>query len=113
MKVGDYVVTFNNYGKFMEQYRGIPHEDIHIPYGLTNDAMLIARVVKVWDDIPASSFSSFLYGVRIEVLNHKLDDTKCGEVYDVDDKYFRVIDENLVNTYVDFMVENHGFCEII
>lgn len=111
MEVGDYVITINNYSKYIKQYYRTEYEnyeDRRIPYGITNDNMLIARVVEVFDctDI-------FHHNLEIKILNHKLDMNKCGGVYDVDSEYFKVIPESLVNSYVDFMIENDGFHSII
>lgn len=103
MEVGDYVVTINNYNKFMEQYCGRFYEHQCNPYGITDDDMLIARVVEVWRD--------FFDDIMIKVLNHKSYSALCGETYGVNSKYFVVIDDNLVNSYIDYMSDNHGFCE--
>lgn len=107
MEVGDYVVTVNNFNRYMEHCLGgyWDFEDKSMPYGITDDDMLIARVVEVWHGL-----GRWQYDIRIKVLNHKSYSALCGETYDVNSEYFQVIDTNLVNSYIDFMVENYEFC---
>lgn len=107
MESGDYVVTKNNYNKFMRNLLGNGYwtdEDRHMPYGITDDDMLIARVVESWYGL-----STWQDDIKIKVLNHKSYSMCCGEKYDVNSEYFQVIDANLVNSYIDFMVENYEF----